>query len=185
MLLLWHFYWPAVAIAFLAGVAAGWAAWRRRSRSSSGAPTADQRKRDLRTRRRTTLALGFLAAAIATGLWHGPASAGARFATAVETSARAELQRLEMPSVSARLARGPLSRRMILNGGGDDFQRTELVRIMSARPGVGTATWRANGGFSPPLVAEALLLSSVAFLLGVLLAYLLERRRRAQAEWSW
>jgi hypothetical protein len=118
-------------------------------------------------------------------LWHGPGGAGERFTTSVETSARSELQRFEMLGVRAALARAPLSRRMELAGAADDFQRAELVRIMSAQPGVSTAAWRRGGGFSLPLVAEALLLSTIAYLLGLLLAYLLELRRRARAEWSW
>ena len=36
-----------------------------------------------------------------------------------------------------------------------------------------------------PLVAEACLLSLVGFSLGLLLAYLIELRRRANAEWRW
>ena len=36
-----------------------------------------------------------------------------------------------------------------------------------------------------PLVAEILLLTLVGFALGALLAYLIELRRRANAEWRW
>lgn len=36
-----------------------------------------------------------------------------------------------------------------------------------------------------PLVAEVLLLALAGFALGAVLAYLIELRRRAQAEWRW
>jgi len=36
-----------------------------------------------------------------------------------------------------------------------------------------------------PLIVEAALLTLVAFALGGVLAYLLELRRRANAEWRW
>jgi len=37
--------------------------------------------------------------------------------------------------------RGPLSRRLILSGPADDFQRTELVRILDETPGVLDVRW--------------------------------------------
>jgi hypothetical protein len=106
-----------------------------------------------------------------------------RLVDRVESSARADLERLEMPQVNARLSRGPLTRNMILAGSADDFQRKSLVRILSGRPGVGTAAWEPRRGV--PLLAEACLMSTIAFLLGLLAAYLFEVRRRARAEWRW
>ena len=46
-----------------------------------------------------------------------------------------------MTQVTARLQRDPLTRRLILSGPADDFQRGELVRRMEALPGIGEATW--------------------------------------------
>jgi hypothetical protein len=87
----------------------------------------------------------FLAGAAATlafgGLWHGPLEAGNRLATRAEKIARATLDYYEMPAVSARLAREPLRRRIILSGPADPFQRTELVRIMGQVPGVNEVRW--------------------------------------------
>ena len=87
------------------------------------------------------LAIG-IAAALALGwLYHGPLGTGDRLAAGIEAQARAELVRDEMAMVSARLERHPLRRSLVLSGPADDFQRGELVRIMSGIPGVGEVRW--------------------------------------------
>lgn len=79
-----------------------------------------------------------------TALWHGPLGYGDRFAASVEASARAQLDSDEMVQVQAHLQRGPLTRRLILSGPADDFQRHEIVRRMELIPGVGEARWVAS-----------------------------------------
>ena len=74
-------------------------------------------------------------------LWHGPLGAGDRLATRADKIARATLDYYELPAVSARLQRGPLARNVILSGPADDFQRSELVRIMRQVPGANDARW--------------------------------------------
>lgn len=83
-----------------------------------------------------------VAATLAFGaLWHGPFGTGAEFAERADTLARKTLDHYEMTAVSARLERSPLSRTMILSGPADDFQRSELVRILSDVPGVAEVRW--------------------------------------------
>ncbi len=84
---------------------------------------------------------GAAATIAASALWHGPLGAGDRLATRADKIARATLDYYEMPAVSARLARNPLARVIILSGPADDFQRSELLRIMSQVPGVNEARW--------------------------------------------
>lgn len=91
--------------------------------------------------RSTILTLGILAELGLTWLWHGPLGAADRLAAQIEAQSRSTLDYFEMPRVSARLQRGPLTRRLILSGPADDFQRGELVRIMDAQPGVGEVAW--------------------------------------------
>ncbi len=134
--------------------------------------------------RNQILALGLAAVLAETALWHGPLGAGDRLAGKIERAVRAELVEQEMHLVTARVERGPLRRRLLLSGPADDFQRSELVRIMRDIPGVSDASWSA-GGWRMPLLAEAILSALVAFGLGLLLAYLVELRRRANAEWRW
>jgi len=91
---------------------------------------------------RTLIFLSGVAATIAaSALWHGPLGAGERLATRAEKIARATLDYYEMSAVSARLARHPLSRVIILSGPADDFQRSELLRIMGQVPGVNEVRW--------------------------------------------
>ncbi len=91
--------------------------------------------------RKIILALGIAATIAETALWHGAFGAGDKLAAKVERTARAALVRLEMPMVTARLERGPLTRRLVLSGPANDFQQGELVRIMDEIPGVSGVRW--------------------------------------------
>lgn len=97
---------------------------------------------------RMAIFAGGIAATLAFGaLWHGPLGAGEAFAGRADALARRTLDHYEMPAVTARLERAPLSRTMILSGPADSFQRSELVRILDAVPGVSAVRWDAA---SPP-----------------------------------
>lgn len=100
--------------------------------------------------RMTILVLGILAVIGAAWLWHGPLGAGDRLARQIETDARAQLDRDEMTQVQARVERQPLSRRLILSGPADDFQRREIKRRLEALPAVGEAVWSASSLESEP-----------------------------------
>jgi hypothetical protein len=117
-------------------------------------------------------------------VWHGPLGAGDRLASSVDAAARAALIDWEMPQVQAHLHRGPLTRRLMLSGPADDFQRGQLVVILDQIPGVSRATWSSDA-VGTPLIVEALLTSVMGFLAGLLLAYLVELRRRYNAQWTW
>lgn len=161
----WSYFWPVAATGLLAGVIAGTIGFRRQ-------------------RLATALSLGAAGAIIAALIWHGPLGAADRFAAVIERTARQTLVDWEMGSVVAHLHREPLTRHLVLIGRADDFQRSELARIMSALPGVGSAGWTDRlGGL--PLAAEAALAALLSFLVGVLLAYLVELHRRYNAQWSW
>jgi hypothetical protein len=90
------------------------------------------------------LALGIAAVIGVTWVWHGPLGAGEQFAAGVEGRARTMLDQFEMWHVQAGLERGPLTRRVILSGPADDFQRREIKRMVEAQPGVGEARWSAS-----------------------------------------
>ncbi|MCA1653790.1 MAG: hypothetical protein ABR588_03400 [Sphingomicrobium sp.] len=94
--------------------------------------------------RSVVLLLGIAATLAVTALWHGPLGAAERFAASVEGNARAQLDHDEMTQVQAHLQRHPLTRRLILTGPADDFQRGEIVRRMGELPGVGEAAWDAS-----------------------------------------
>ncbi|QNM82367.1 hypothetical protein H8M03_10140 [Sphingomonas sabuli] len=157
------YFWPIFAVALVLG-AIGGSLWLRRSK------------------RTFLIASGVIALAF-TGLWHGPLGGAGRFIAQVEPAARFILVDWEMPQVQAPLHRGPLTRRLMLSGQADEFQREELVRIMSMTPGVSRATWDTSGGV--PMILEGLAVAIAGFLIGLLLAYVVELRRRYNSQWSW
>ena len=91
--------------------------------------------------RQAIILIGVAATMAFTALWHGPFGAGDRLAAQVEGRARQTLDYYELPMIQARLQRGPLSRRLLLSGPADDFQRAELVRILDETPGVVDVRW--------------------------------------------
>jgi hypothetical protein len=93
--------------------------------------------------RRMTFLIGVSSVAGFTALWHGPLGAGERMVRHIESQARQQLDHDEMFQVQARLQRSPLSRRLILSGPADDFQRQELVRRLDSVPGVLDVQWDA------------------------------------------
>ena len=90
---------------------------------------------------RMIILIGVVAVTGFTALWHGPLGAGERLVQRVESQARRQLDRDEMFQVQAHLQRSPLSRRLILSGPADDFQRQELVRRLDETPGVLDVRW--------------------------------------------
>jgi len=168
MSLLWDLYWPVIVAAAVAGVIAGAFGFRRKKRG------------------RFSLAVGIAASLLAAWIWHGPMGTSERFVSSVETKTRRVLVDWEMPSVRAVVARDPVKRTLILSGPADDFQRAELVRILNYVPGVGNVRWvNSPRTFTLPLLAEAELAALISFGIGLVLAYLLELRRRSRAQWSW
>lgn len=162
----WSYFWPVFAAGLMVGAIAGLIAFRRRSK------------------RNVMLAVGILVSLALAALWHGPFGAADRFASTVDRNVRTTLVNNEIPQVTGHLHHNPLTRRVALSGSADDFQRSELVRIIGGLPGVSTASWSgARGGL--PLVAEACIVALLGFLTGLLLAYLIELRRRYNMQWKW
>ena len=134
------------------------------------------------------LSIGLIGASVLVALglaalWHGPGGAANRFTKSVEQVVREALVNNEIPEVSGHLQRGPLTRRVLLSGPADDFQRREVVKLMNVVPGVESASW--SGGTAIPLIAEGGIAAILGFLLGLLVAYLMELRRRFNAQWNW
>lgn len=184
MTYVWHFYWPVFAAALAIGAIAGSIGYRR-------PPVAEGKEHpetEVKSRRNRALGTGLLAVLLVAAVWHGPIGAADRYAALVERQARTFLVDQEMAPVRARVERSPLRRTLLLSGPADDFQRRELVRIMGDLPGVSTARWiNPPSGASAwlPMIVEVSLLGIVAFLLGLMLSYLNELRRRSNAQWRW
>lgn len=163
---LWTYFWPAFCAGAAAGVISAAIGFRRDAK------------------RRMVLAAGFAASILLAAAWHGPLGGADRFSAKVNKGIRATLAYYEVTQVDAHLERNPLTRRILLSGPADDFQRSELVRLMDELPGVSGATWSPDGG-GMPLIAQGAMVSVLGFLLGLSLAYLVELRRRYNAQWNW
>jgi hypothetical protein len=188
MSVVWHIYWPLLVAALLGGIVVGRMAFRL-PRMSDDAPadvSAALRNRYKRKRNKTLwLGLGGLLAAVA--LWHGPLGGGERFARLIEGAVAAELEWLEMPEISGKLERGPLSRRLVLAGPANDFQQEGFFRALKPTKGISGIRWadQRAPGFELPLLAEVTILSLIAFVMGLFFSFIVEIRRRVNAEWSW
>jgi hypothetical protein len=158
------YFWPVAALGLLAGAFAG-TLWFRRGR-------------------RSALAIGAAALLAGAALWHWPLGAADRFIAGVEPAAREVLVDWEMGHVEGRLMRDPLTRRLFLSGPADRFQHEQLVLMMSTLPGVSRATWNPQRT-GMPLILESAIVTIIGFLLGMLLAYGAELRRRHNAKWKW
>lgn len=166
---LFDYLWPSLGVGAVCGAIAGSLVLRRNILSA---------------KRFVWLAAGLAAAFAGSLLWSGPLDGGDRFIARVERHARLTLDHYEMVQVDARLARSPLTRTLMLKGPADDFQRSELVRLMSSLPGVREARW-SPARRTLPLVAEGGLGTLAGFILGLFLAYLLNLHRRYNAQWNW
>lgn len=135
---------------------------------------------------RTAVFAGIAATFAFAALWHGPlGNAGARVMVENETLVRLNLDHYEMDFVDGWMEREPLTRRVWLTGPADDFQRSELVRILEGLPNVSDVQWwredqdKVRAEIVLPLVVEAELAALTSFAFGFILTYLVARRRRA------
>ena len=185
MSVLWSYFWPCFGAGLLCGVIAGIFAFRApRVRAKAAQDEIAAALASWSRRRHRAIIAGVLATSIAAALWHGPVGAADRLAVELERSARQTLAANDAPAgVTARIHHGPLTRQLILSGAGDDFQRAEAARLLSEIPGVSDAEWTKSAGI--PLIVEGMATGFVGFLLGLLLAYLLEVRRRHNSQWNW
>ena len=181
---LWNFFWPMACAGMLCGLVGGILAFRGRRRAAGRLAGPGDLLRE-RRRRFATAVVGFGLLSIAAAVsWQAPLGAADRLSSAIEHRARVTLDYYELPEVRATLFRAPLRRSIALSGPADDFQRSELVRIMGDIPGASTASW---SGSPPglPLILESMLAALIGFGVGLLLAYLVELHRRANANWRW
>jgi hypothetical protein len=129
--------------------------------------------------------IGIVAVAVMTWLNHGPLGNGAALVDDIEARAKAAVVATEVPGIDIRLEREPLSRLATLTGDADPFQREgqgELKGIndhVADIEGVSGIRWSDEPKRAAfPLLAETLLLTLAAYLLGLALAWLLWGRKR-------
>lgn len=129
--------------------------------------------------------IGLLLALLAGMIWHGPAGNGERLVGRIEADARNLVAQTNLPGLSVRAERDPLSRDLVISGPANDLQREGLgsqngvMDYARAAPNVGSVRWDdEKAGFSLPLLAETLIVAVLAFLIGFGLATPLFNRRR-------
>lgn len=76
--------------------------------------------------------IGLAAALVVGWIGHGPLGQGEAFMAALQARADAAVREAELPGVTVRFARDPMSRQAILSGTANDFQREG----MGALPGL-------------------------------------------------
>jgi hypothetical protein len=158
------YFWPVFCGALLAGGIGGLFGFRRKQK--------------------LPFVIAAALAIAAAAAWHGPLGAADRFTAKIERQSREALDYYEMTRVTAHLHRAPLTRRLVLVGRVDEWQSGELVRLFSQLPGVSRATWSERDS-GLPLIVEAVLAAIAGFLVGLLIAYLVELRRRYNSQWNW
>ena len=163
---LWSYFWPAFAAGLVVGGVAGTIAFRRTNK------------------RAIAIGAGLAISIALAALWHGPLGGAGQFEARVQRGIHNTLVYYEITQVTGHLHHGPLTRRVMLAGPADDFQRSELVRYMGQLPGVSSATWSEDRG-GVPLIVEGGAVAVLGFLFGLLLAYLRDLRRRYNAQWNW
>lgn len=125
--------------------------------------------------------IGLAAVLIMGFVWHGPLGNGARMIDALEAQARAAAAQGELPGIEVNMSRDPLARSATISGEANDLQREGLGQTgmgvkdyVRAVKGVSGVRWsdepEARG---LPLLAEILILISIAFLIGFGLGRLL------------
>jgi hypothetical protein len=131
--------------------------------------------------------LGLLAALAAAWVWHGPLGQGEALVDRLERDVRAAVARSELPGLSVGLGRDPLDRNVTLAGRTNDLQREGLgsgqgindyVREVE---GIATIRWTDEPAIERralPLLVETMILSALAYLIGLGLGALLWGRRR-------
>jgi membrane protease YdiL (CAAX protease family) len=185
MTVLWTYFWPCFGVGLLCGVVAGIFAFRApRVRVKAAQEEIAAALASWSRHRSRALVAGVIVTCIAVALWHGPLGAADRLAIELERSGLQTLAANDAPTgITARIHHGPLTRQLVLSGPGDDFQRAEAARLLSEIPGVSEASWNDSTGI--PLIVEGIAAALVGFLFGLLLAYLVELRRRHNSQWTW
>jgi hypothetical protein len=131
--------------------------------------------------------IGLILALLAAWVWHAPLGNGERLVGRLETEARAEVARSELPGIELNLSRAPLARVATISGPANSLQREGLGSQKGVSDyarevdGISDVRWKDepdSGRRVMPLLLETLGLAALAYLLGLALGWLIWRRRR-------
>jgi hypothetical protein len=135
------------------------------------------------------LLIGLALALLAAWVSHGPLGRGEALIDRIESDARTAVAKAELPGITVRLDRSPLSRRATLSGPANDLQREGLGSQMGVSDyvrevdGVSSVRWADEPKSNRrvvPLLLETMALAALAYLIGLGLGWLLWGRRRRE-----
>ena len=129
-----------------------------------------------------------LAAALLMGWIHfGPLGNGEALVESLERQAAEAVARAELPGIDVSLGRDPLTRVATLSGEANQFQREGkgslpgLNNVVGEIEGIARVQWTdQDPSAGTPLIGETLLLVAGAYLIGILLAWLIWARKRPE-----
>ncbi|HEX8621356.1 MAG TPA: hypothetical protein VF718_05235 [Allosphingosinicella sp.] len=133
--------------------------------------------------------IGFLATLAAAWIWHGPLGHGEALVDRLEGEARAAVARSWLTGISVSLGHDPLDRNATLSGKANDIQReglgsgpgiSDYVREVEGLASVRWADEPSLERRALPLLAETMILTALAYLIGLGLGALLWGRRRRE-----
>ena len=135
--------------------------------------------------------IGFIAIVLLGWLYEGPLGNGERYVNRLEASAKLVVADTEVPNITASAQRRPLARAVTLAGPADRFQRDGqgvqpgLTEFVQEIPGMAAVRWAdepGSGGFVLPLLVETWILVSLAYAVGLGLAWFVWKRPRGYSD---
>lgn len=133
--------------------------------------------------------VGLVLALLIGWIWHGPVGNGERLVAGLESRARENVARTELPGIVVRLSRDPLARVATLSGPANDLQReglgsqmgiSDFVREVDGISDVRWADEPRSRRRIMPLLLETLALTALAYFIGLGLGWLVWGRRRRE-----
>jgi hypothetical protein len=133
--------------------------------------------------------VGLVLALLIGWIWHGPAGNGERLVAGLESRARENVAKTELPGIVVRLSHDPLARVATLSGPANDLQREGLGSQMGISDfvrevdGISDVRWADEPRSSRrivPLLLETLAQTALAYFIGLGLGWLVWGRRRRE-----
>lgn len=133
--------------------------------------------------------IGLAAILVIGWAYQGPLGQGERFINGLEGAAREAVAGAELPGIKVELGRHPLSRKAMLSGPANDYQREGmgeypgLTDRVAAIDGISGVQWTDEADIRKgmPLLLEFLLVMVLAYLIGLGLAWLLFGRPKRES----
>lgn len=131
--------------------------------------------------------IGLLVTLAAGWVWHAPLGHGDRLIDRLQREAEIGVRKSELPGITVSLSRDPLARIATLSGPANQLQReglgsqkgvSDYVRDVDGMAGVRWKDEPEAGRRVVPLLLETWAVAALAYFIGLVLGWLVWRRRR-------